>query len=124
MLDLHVESFHDEAYEKREHVMSSSFGLKHLELSLSLRPLVVENEGAEAVSAVAMALDFYCHGFCSVSSKERTRGHHCLFFAAQFWKRIYILYIFVLFLLRVLDTKGGPGLKNLTLELYNYLLKM
>ena len=55
MLDLHVESFHDEAYEKREHVMSSSFGLKHLELSLSLRPLVVENEAAEAVSAVAMA---------------------------------------------------------------------
>ena len=90
MLDLHVESFHDEAYEKREHVMSSSFGLKHLELSLSLRPLVVENE-AGAVS-VAMALDFYCHGFCSVSSKERTRGHHRLFFAAQHCKRKYILY--------------------------------
>ena len=94
MLDLHVESFHDEAYEKREHVMSSSFGLKHLELSLSLRPLVVENE-AGAVS-VAMALDFYCHGFCSVSSKERTRGHHRLFFAAQHWKGKYILYTSVL----------------------------
>ena len=112
MFDLHS----DVAYEKQELVMSSSFGLlKHLELPLSLRPLVVENETA----VVAMASDFYCHGFCSVSSKERTRGHHCLFFAAQYWKRIYILYIFVPFLLRVLDTKGGPGLKNLTLELYN-----
>ena len=53
ILDLHS----DEAYEKQELVMSSSFGLlKHLELPLSLRPLVVENGAwAAAFAAVAMA---------------------------------------------------------------------